>query len=120
MNILRIPKGPFMSNMFLAYVGNCVFVIDPSVSPEAVKYDLPPVSAILITHGHYDHIKYVDEWHKSFPDAPIYMRPEDDCLLGDPYAICSLTALSHACLRGTLFLRDPSAVLTWKEALLSF
>ena len=89
MNILRIPKGPFMSNMFLAYVGNCVFVIDPSVSLDAVKYDLPPVSAILITHGHYDHIKYVDEWHKSFPDAPIYMRPEDDCLLGDPGANCS-------------------------------
>ena len=89
MIILRIPKGPFMSNMFLAYVGNCVFVIDPSVSPDAVKYDLPPVSAILITHGHYDHIKYVDEWHRSFPDAPIYMRPEDDCLLGDPGANCS-------------------------------
>jgi len=78
-----------MSNMFLAYIGNDVFVIDPSVSPDALKYDIPPVSAILITHGHYDHIKYVDEWHKEFPKVPIYMHPDDDCLLGDAGANCS-------------------------------
>ena len=78
-----------MSNMFLAYIGNDVFVIDPSVSPDSLKYDIPPVSAILITHGHYDHIKYVDEWHKEFPKAPIYMHPDDDCLLGDAGANCS-------------------------------
>ena len=78
-----------MSNMFLAYIGNDVFVIDPSVSPDALKYDIPPVSAILITHGHYDHIKYVDEWHKEFPKVPIYMHPDDDALLGDAGANCS-------------------------------
>ena len=78
-----------MSNMFLAYIGNEVFVIDPSVSPEALKYELPMISGILITHGHYDHIKYVDEWHAKYPKAPIYMHPDDDDLLKDPGANCS-------------------------------
>jgi len=89
MNILRIPKGPLMSNMFLAYIGNEIFVIDPSVSPDALDYDIPALSGILITHGHYDHIKYVDEWHAKFPKAPVYMHPDDDVLLRDAGANCS-------------------------------
>ena len=102
-----------MSNMFLTYVGNEVFVIDPSVSPDALKYDLPPVSAILVTHGHYDHIKYVDEWNKEFPKAPIYMSFEDDTLLGDPWANCSyMDGISrkfefpHEKPEGTISFRD--------------
>ena len=76
-----------MSNMYLACFDNGVFVVDPSVSPDKVSSEVTNVIAILITHGHYDHIKYVDEWHERFPDAPIYMNPADQVLLGDPRAI---------------------------------
>lgn len=78
-----------MSNMYLACFDNGVFVVDPSVSPDKVSYEVTNVIAILITHGHYDHIKYVDEWHERFPDAPIYMNPADQVLLGDPGDNCS-------------------------------
>jgi glyoxylase-like metal-dependent hydrolase (beta-lactamase superfamily II) len=89
MNIICIPRGPFMSNMYLAYVADEVFVIDPSVSPDSVNEDISVISAILITHGHYDHIKYVEEWHQKYPKAPVYMNPEDSLLISDPRANCS-------------------------------
>ena len=78
-----------MSNMYLAYIGDCVFVIDPSVDPDTLDKDIQNVTAILITHGHYDHIKYVEKWHAKYPDAPVYMSPEDSLLIGDPRANCS-------------------------------
>ena len=78
-----------MSNMYLAYIGDCVFVIDPSVDPDTLDKDIQAVTAILITHGHYDHIKYVEKWHGKYPDAPVYMSPEDSSLIADPKANCS-------------------------------
>ena len=78
-----------MSNMYLAYVSNEVFIIDPSVSPDSVKEDISDVSAILITHGHYDHIKYAEEWHQKYPEVPVYMSSEDSDLIGDPRANAS-------------------------------
>ena len=78
-----------MSNMYLAYIYDEVFVIDPSVDPDSLKQEIKAVSALLITHGHYDHIKYVEKWHEKFPDAPVYMSPEDASLIADPRANCS-------------------------------
>ena len=75
-----------MSNMYLAYVSDEVFIIDPSVSPDSLKEDISAVSAILITHGHYDHIKYAEEWHQKYPEAPVYMSSD---LIGDPRANAS-------------------------------
>ena len=78
-----------MSNMYLAYVGDELFVIDPSVDPDSIKQDISGVSAILITHGHYDHIKFVESWHEKFPETPIYMSPEDGAIISDYRANCS-------------------------------
>ncbi len=89
MNIICIPRGPFMSNMYLAYFDNDLFVIDPSVDPDTLDREIPQVTAFLITHGHYDHIKYVEKWHQRFPDAPIYMSSGDAALIADARANCS-------------------------------
>ena len=75
-----------------------IFVVDPSVSPErAERYsDVPGLSngesqvrAILITHGHHDHIKYVNTWKELFPDADIFFSSNDLSLLGDGFMNCS-------------------------------
>ena len=78
-----------MSNMYLASVYDEVFVIDPSVDPDSINRQLPTVTAILITHGHYDHIKFVEKWHEKYPKALIFMSPNDASLLSDPRANCS-------------------------------
>lgn len=78
-----------MSNMYLACFDDGAFVIDPSVVPDKVSSEVSDVIAVLITHGHYDHIKYVDEWHEKYPEAKIYMNPADQALLGDPGDNCS-------------------------------
>lgn len=89
MNIICIPRGPFASNMYLVSFADCVFVIDPSVDPDSLEQELPSVTGILITHGHYDHIKYVEAWHEKYPETPIYMNPEDTDLISDSRANCS-------------------------------
>lgn len=78
-----------MSNMYLAFFGKELFVVDPSVDPDSINQDISDVSAVLITHGHYDHIKYVEKWHEKYPDASVYMNPEDASLITDPWANCS-------------------------------
>lgn len=78
-----------MSNMYLASAGDVTFVIDPSVAPDSLPSVPEAVTAILITHGHYDHIKCVEEWHNKFPEDPIYMSSADKDLIRDPVANCS-------------------------------
>lgn len=80
-----------MSNMYLASVYDEVYVIDPSVDPDSINRVIPEVNAILITHGHYDHIKYVEKWHEKYPRTHIFMSPKDASLLSDPRANCSYT-----------------------------
>lgn len=89
MDILCIPRGPLQSNMYLAFISGFVFVIDPSVDPDSLDKEISDVTGILITHGHYDHIKYVEKWHSKYPNARIFMNPGDESLLKDAMSNCS-------------------------------
>ena len=93
--LITVPLGPLESNMYLI---TGIFVVDPSVSPErAEEYcDLPGLSkgechvrALLLTHGHHDHIKYVNEWQDAYPTAKIFFSSNDRDLLGNGYMNCS-------------------------------
>lgn len=75
-----------------------VFIVDTSVSPEmAEEYCKIPglskgeckVKGLLLTHGHYDHIKYINEWMKIYPDAQVFFSRNDEELLGNYYMNCS-------------------------------
>lgn len=89
MKIKCIPRGPLASNMYLAHLNNDWFVIDPSVDTDSLDEEIKSLTAVLITHGHYDHIKYIDKWHSKFPDALIFMSTDDASLAADPRTNCS-------------------------------
>ena len=71
---------------------NDAVIIDPSVDNDKVgdfiiKNQINP-KAILLTHGHFDHIRGVDRLATRF-SIPLYIHYEEKELLIDPYFNCS-------------------------------
>ena len=100
--LITVPLGPLQSNMYIITGQSGIFVIDPSVSLEKTEDFLSAipdfygisrgkadVKAILLTHGHHDHIKYVEEWNKAYPKTPIFFSSKDNELLESAYWNCS-------------------------------
>lgn len=96
--LITVPLGPLQSNMYLITGDSGVFVVDPSVSPVKAESfcDIPglseggcPVKTLLLTHGHHDHIKYVNEWIKAYPSAQVFFSGNDKELLRNGFMNCS-------------------------------
>jgi len=90
--IAGFPAGPWGTNCYVVATGpgaECV-VVDPgkdaaSGVAEAVReHRLKPV-AVLLTHGHIDHMWSVTPVAGTY-DATAYVHPEDRHLLSDPMA----------------------------------
>jgi glyoxylase-like metal-dependent hydrolase (beta-lactamase superfamily II) len=69
--------------------GNCVVIDLGSTDPkiyEYIKSHYESCSAILLTHGHFDHIRGISKFLKQFKDQniPIYLNEKDKELLKDP------------------------------------
>ncbi|WP_127480893.1 MBL fold metallo-hydrolase [Nocardioides pantholopis] len=92
MLIAGFPAGPWGTNCYVAATGpgsECV-VIDPGkdaadgVAELVREHRLKPV-AVLVTHGHVDHMWCVAPVAGSY-DATAWIHPEDRHLLADPMA----------------------------------
>ncbi len=49
-----------------------------------IKSHHTKVEALLLTHGHYDHISGLNEFLGEFPNTPVYIHKADESCLTDP------------------------------------
>lgn len=76
-----IATGPLAENCYLLWVGANAWIIDPGADPEKIEAEvtaraLNPV-AIVLTHGHFDHLGALDALLRRWPDLPVVMRSEE-------------------------------------------
>ena len=82
-DILALPFGMFDSVTYLIRMPGSVCLIDPSAPVARLPRDLPPVSLILATHGHIDHLDQSDVW-RSQTGSPLAIHGADAPALTDP------------------------------------
>ena len=82
MEIAVLTVGAYQTNCYLVWKEgreDCV-VIDPGYTPdkilEAVRREGKTVAAILLTHGHFDHVGGVKKLAKE-TNCDVYLRPEE-------------------------------------------
>lgn len=76
-----IVTGPLAENCYLLWEGASAWIIDPGADDDAIlaelsARDLTPC-AIVLTHGHFDHVGALDALVKHFPDIPVVLHDAD-------------------------------------------
>ena len=108
--LTSFPAGPLQANCYVVSPGpgaSCVLV-DPGmdamdgVHRVVREHNLTP-AAVLITHGHFDHMWCAQDVAKEY-DCPVWIHPADRHLLSDPMAAISNESASM--LRAQLGLTD--------------
>jgi glyoxylase-like metal-dependent hydrolase (beta-lactamase superfamily II) len=108
MHIDTFVLGDFETNCYCIRADksrkDCI-LIDPGLNPYALvqfleKEKLTPV-AIVITHGHIDHIGGVEIIREQYPDSKVYIHKADAAMLTSPAGNLSMVA-------GTIFQARPA------------
>ena len=84
-NMVTLPLGAYQTNCYLVWGENshrCA-VIDPGYQPQTVLSQAEKlgktVEAILLTHGHFDHVGAVNDLAEE-AGCPVYLHPQDRTL----------------------------------------
>ena len=77
MKVKRIESEFLCSNTFIVTEGEQCLIVDAGVKPEVVKKATKNrnVVGVILTHGHFDHVFYAEEYKKLF-DCPIYISKQ--------------------------------------------
>lgn len=78
MQVKRIIAGALATNTYLIFKGEHVIIIDPASKLEKLLPYIQDkiVDAVLLTHGHFDHIKTVDQLYDVY-HMPIILHEDD-------------------------------------------
>jgi hydroxyacylglutathione hydrolase len=86
-DVFMLTLGPLGANCFIVASGGKALIIDPGDEADVVAAAFDEIAAvpqaILVTHGHFDHIGAVDALAKQF-DLPVYVGATDAGLLSRP------------------------------------
>ena len=82
--INKVVSGLFSTNTYILEKDNEVVIIDPVCRMSRLEEFIgdKKLLAILLTHGHFDHIKTVDELYKKY-NMDIYVHKDDEYLIRD-------------------------------------
>ncbi|MBQ9744213.1 MAG: MBL fold metallo-hydrolase [Clostridia bacterium] len=89
--IKLISKGLLDSNTYVVYNSSKKAMVVDCGSPVAevkkfIESENMTVVYIVLTHGHFDHAHYIDEYAGAFPDAEIICHSDELKVLYDPDA----------------------------------
>ena len=113
--IITLCVGELGTNCYLLVKGNRAALIDPAADSGTILHTLQEngltLDAILLTHGHFDHIGAVEEL-RTATGAPLYLHRADAELLSSPDKNYSTVFLDHAilCRDADVLLRDGDTI----------
>jgi glyoxylase-like metal-dependent hydrolase (beta-lactamase superfamily II) len=85
MDIKTVKVGILQTNCYVLSMNGKAIIIDPGAKAERILGAIGEnkVLAILLTHGHFDHIGAINDLLSHFT-CPIYLNEEDEPLMKDP------------------------------------
>ena len=82
MKVIRLTLGPFETNAYIVRASSSdrAVIVDPAAEPDvlddALRKDGVTLEAVLLTHGHADHISAAGEIARRHR-VPVYLHPAD-------------------------------------------